>query len=55
MVTDGKIEKNLSRIDSAEEEIRLRTEEYKILHEISKILHETGELKEGYDHGIVYL
>jgi signal transduction histidine kinase len=46
MVTDGEIEKNLSRIDSAEEEIRLRKEEYKILHEISKILHETGELKE---------
>lgn len=46
MVTDGEIEKNLSQIDSAEEEIRLRTEEYKILHEISKILHETGELKE---------
>lgn len=35
----NKIEKSMDEIDSAEQEIRQRTEEYRVLHEVAKILH----------------
>ena len=35
MDSNGKIEKSLDSIDSAEEEIRQRTEEYQVLHMVS--------------------
>lgn len=42
----GEVEKSLEKIDSAEEEIRRRTEEYRVLHEVAKILHNAEGLKD---------
>jgi len=46
METNAGISKSLNKIDSAEEEIRQRTEEYKVLHEVAKALHNTQDLRE---------
>ena len=40
------ISKSLNKIDSAEQEIRQRTEEYRVLHEVARALHDTRGLKE---------
>ena len=45
MDTNEKISKSLNNIDTAEEEIRQRTEEYKVLHEVAKVLHNSQDLK----------
>jgi signal transduction histidine kinase len=45
MDTNSNISKSLDKIDSAEQEIRQRTEEYKVLHEVARVLHNSQGLK----------
>jgi signal transduction histidine kinase len=45
MQTKSKISKRLDKIDSAEQEIRQRTEEYRVLHEVARVLHNSQGLK----------
>lgn len=45
MGTNSNISKSLDKIDSAEEEIRQRTEEYKVLHEVARVLHNSQGLQ----------
>jgi len=45
MNTNSNISKSLDKIDSAEQEIRQRTEEYKVLHEVARVLHNSQGLK----------
>jgi len=46
MDTNSTVSKSLDKIDSAEQEIRQRTEEYRVLHEVARVLHNTQGLKE---------
>ena len=46
MDTNSIVSKSLDKIDSAEQEIRQRTEEYRVLHEVARALHNTQDLKE---------
>ena len=45
MKTKSIISKSLDKIDSAEQEIRQRTEEYRVLHEVARVLHNSQGLK----------
>ena len=46
MDTNSTVSKSLDKIDSAEQEIRQRTEEYRVLHEVARVLHNTQGLKQ---------
>jgi signal transduction histidine kinase len=46
MDTNSTVSKSLDKIDSAEQEIRQRTEEYRVLHEVARVLHKTQDLRE---------
>ena len=46
MDTNSIVSKSLDKIDSAEQEIRQRTEEYRVLHEVARVLHKTQDLRE---------
>jgi signal transduction histidine kinase len=48
-------ENRLQDKETAEEEIRRRTEEYKVLHEVAKILHNPGGLKEVLEKVLITL
>ena len=46
MDVNSVVSKSLDKIDSAEQEIRQRTEEYRVLHEVARVLHKSQDLKE---------
>lgn len=55
MKTKTTISKSLDKIDSAEREIRQRTEEYRVLHEVARVLHNSQGLKETLENTLKVL
>ena len=55
MDTNSIVSKSLEKIDSAEQEIRQRTEEYRVLHEVARVLHNTQDLKEMLERALKVL
>lgn len=55
MKTKTTISKSLDKIDSAEREIRQRTEEYRVLHEVARVLHNSQGLKKTLENTLKVL
>lgn len=55
METNTEISKSLNKIDSAEQEIRQRTEEYRVLHEVARVLHNSQGLNKKLENTLKVL
>ncbi len=55
MDTNSIVSKSLDKIDSAEQEIRQRTEEYRVLHEVARVLHNSQGLKKKLENTLKVL